>query len=99
VIYSLFVGLARTIYIRCIYGIFGREITKYTVINGVYIRLWPTLPIQHLHVGCCWSKEAHMFVAGLAKTIYIYGAFTVVLAGKSPDLRSDTVYIYASGQP
>jgi hypothetical protein len=40
-----------------------------------------------------------MFVAGLAKTIYIYGAFTVVLAGKSPDLRSDTVYIYASGQP
>jgi tRNA splicing endonuclease len=27
-----YVGLARTIYIRCIYGIFGREITKYTVI-------------------------------------------------------------------
>jgi len=26
-----------------IYGIFGREITKYTVICGVYIRLWPTL--------------------------------------------------------
>ena len=25
------VGLARTIYIRCIYGVFGREITKYTV--------------------------------------------------------------------
>jgi len=29
-------GLARTIYIRCIYGIFDREITKYTVIR-VYI--------------------------------------------------------------
>jgi len=32
---ALYVGLARTIYIRCIYGIFGREITKYTVIYGV----------------------------------------------------------------
>jgi hypothetical protein len=37
------VGLARTIYIRCIYGNFGREITKYTVKYGVYIRFWPTL--------------------------------------------------------
>jgi hypothetical protein len=30
-------GLARTIFIRCIYGIQGREITKYTVIYGAYI--------------------------------------------------------------
>jgi len=37
-----FVGLARTKYIRCIHGIFGREITKYTVIYAVYIRFWPT---------------------------------------------------------
>ena len=37
------VGLARTIYIRCIYGIFGREISEYTVIYGVYIWFWPTL--------------------------------------------------------
>jgi len=36
-------GLARTIYIRCVYGIFGREITVYTVIYGAYIRSWPTL--------------------------------------------------------
>ena len=28
-----------------IYDIFGREITKYTVIYGVYIRFWPTLII------------------------------------------------------
>jgi hypothetical protein len=41
--YTIYVGLARTIYVRCIYGIFGREITKYTVIYGVYIRFWPTL--------------------------------------------------------
>ena len=42
---SIFVGLARTIYIRCIYGISGREIIKYTVMYGVYIRFWPTLHI------------------------------------------------------
>ena len=30
-------------YIQCIYGIFGREITKYTIIYGVDIRFWPTL--------------------------------------------------------
>jgi len=30
-------GLARTIYVRCIYVIFGKEITKYTAIYGVYI--------------------------------------------------------------
>jgi hypothetical protein len=43
--YALCVRLARTMYIRCIYGIFGREITKDTVIYGVYIRFWPTLSI------------------------------------------------------
>jgi len=54
------VGLARTIYIRCLYGIFGREITKYMVIYGVYIRFWPTLLIcSHTNAGkaklyrCC----------------------------------------------
>jgi len=48
-VYAVYVGLARTIYIRCIYGIFGREITKFTVIYGVYIRFWPTLCI------CLWG--------------------------------------------
>jgi hypothetical protein len=54
--------LARTIYIRCIYGIFVRDITKdvghircictvlanpkYTIMFGVYIRFWPTLNIR-----------------------------------------------------
>jgi hypothetical protein len=42
--------LARTIYIRCIYSIFGREITKYTVIYGVNIRFWPTLHMIILQV-------------------------------------------------
>ena len=30
-------GLVRTIYIRCVYGVFGREITEYTVIYAVHI--------------------------------------------------------------
>jgi len=38
-----FLGLARTIYIRCIHGIYGKEITKYTVIYGVCAQFWPTL--------------------------------------------------------
>jgi len=36
---------------------------------------------------------------GWAKTIYIHGVYTVILAGKSPNIRSHTVYIYGSGQP
>jgi len=28
--------------VRCIYGVFGREITKYTVIYGAYVRFWST---------------------------------------------------------
>ena len=34
-------------HIRCIYGIFGREITKYMVIYGAYVRFWPTLGVLH----------------------------------------------------
>jgi len=30
---------------------------------------------------------------GLARTLYIHGVYTVFLAGKSPDIRSCTVYI------
>ena len=36
---------------------------------------------------------------GLAKTKYIYGAYTVFLAGKSPNIRSYAVHIYGSDQP
>ena len=44
------VGLAKTIYIQCMYGNFGREITKFTVIYGVYIRFWPTLHVCETQV-------------------------------------------------
>jgi hypothetical protein len=33
----IYVGWARTIYIRCIYGVFAREITKHTGMYGIYI--------------------------------------------------------------
>ena len=49
---TVYLGLARTIYIRCIYAIFGGEITKYTVIYGVYIRFWPTLRISDEISAC-----------------------------------------------
>jgi hypothetical protein len=39
-----FVRLARTMYTRCIYGIFGREITKYTVMYSAHIRFGPPYP-------------------------------------------------------
>ena len=39
------VRLARTIYIRCIYGNSGRDFNSYTVIYGVYIRSWPILHV------------------------------------------------------
>ena len=61
---TLCVGLARTMYIRLIYGIFGREITKFTVIYGVYIQFWPTL------LMCNYSTRAvcdhvHDWVLGI----------------------------------
>ena len=43
--------MAKTIYIRCIYGIFGKEIIKYLVINGAYIGFWPTLEKHEDWVG------------------------------------------------
>jgi len=65
------VGLAKTIYIRCKYGIFGRKLTRYTVIQGVYIRFWPTLPesylqlIGHTMLLCSLQKLQHLgYMAG-----------------------------------
>jgi len=48
-----YVGLARIVYKRCIFSIFGREIAKYTVIYGVYVRFWSALQIwPPLMVSC-----------------------------------------------
>ena len=56
------VGLARTIYIRCIHGNFGREITKYTVIYGAYIRFWSNLHTG-LYSAACKEVAADLRVA------------------------------------
>ena len=92
-----FVGLARTMYIRCVYGVFGRGITKSTAIYGVYIRFWPSLEVCK---GGLDDRGMHpVRFVGLARTIYINGVCTVFLEGKSPKVRPYTVYLYGSGQP
>ena len=48
--------MARTIYIWCIYDISGTEITRYTVIDGVYIWFWPTL-LKHDATHTCLQKS------------------------------------------
>jgi hypothetical protein len=41
------------------YSFFGREITKYTVIYGVYIRFWPTLTISAQRECLPTSAQCH----------------------------------------
>ena len=56
--------MARTIYLRCIYGIFGREIFKFiifeNVIYGVYIRFWPTLVLSQFKTAACLCTSEHV---------------------------------------
>jgi len=69
-------GLARTKCMQCIYGIFGREITKYTVIYGVYIRFWPTLSIS-LPLFIFWCERwqiSHETVVNYILIYYLWGA-------------------------
>jgi len=47
---------------------------------------------------CLPSRLKHL-ICRVGQDQYIYGAYTVFLAGKSPNIRSNTVYIYSSGQP
>jgi hypothetical protein len=44
-------------------------------------------------------KIACYICIGLARTIYICGVFTVFFAEISPNVWSNTVYKYGSGQP
>jgi hypothetical protein len=54
------IGLARTIYMRCVYGIFGREITKYTVICGVHLYTYGFgQPYAHPHVHAHTHQKLH----------------------------------------
>jgi len=71
-------GLARTIYIRCTYGIFGLETIKYTVYKYVYLNTVlasPThvtralntcyLRIEHVTraLNTCFSRIEHMLLS------------------------------------
>jgi len=51
------------IYIRCIYNIFGREVTKYTVIYGAYTRFWPALHIDRT-ICCSSTNSQHVGMYG-----------------------------------
>ena len=72
-----FIFLRLRIYIRCMYSVFGRKITKFTVIYGEYLRIWPTLRIfmqillpfhfvviplvPHSQASTCHQGNAYMF--------------------------------------
>jgi len=65
--------------------------------------MWLSLPAYSVffllvQVGRHETHQGTLCV-GLARTIYIYGLHTVLLAGKPPNIRSCTVYIHGSGQP
>jgi hypothetical protein len=59
-------------YIRCAYNIFGWEITKNTVVYGVYIRFWPILLTD---IARCWrwtnayQKLQPMYAPSLTYTL------------------------------
>ena len=72
--YHWSVGLARTIYIRCIYGIFGRETTIYTVVYGAHIRFWPTPLIR-------WGLR--LFVFCVLNNSWEFLIFFGILSGES----------------
>jgi len=104
--------------IRRIYTVFfGWEITKYTVVYGVYIRCFlagksPNIRSYTAYIyGVFWLGNHQIY--GRIRRIYtvffgweitkytvIYGVYIrCFLAGKSPNIRSYTAYIYGSGQP
>ena len=89
------VGLARTPNIRCIYSTFGREITKCTVIYGVYVVFLAGNHQVYGHIRCIYGNSGRE----ITQYTVIYGVYVVILAGKSQNIRSYTVHIYGPGQP
>jgi hypothetical protein len=74
---------------------YGREITKYTVIYGVHIQFWPTLLLMQ------FSVLAHAFARFLDTRLYRVGQkriyppyMTKYLVISLPEIP----YIYGSGQ-
>ena len=72
------IGLARTIYI-CVYGVFGREITKYKVIYGVDIQFWLTLVMHEVRerlvlalLECVGECSIEIGCVSLLRITYLY---------------------------
>jgi hypothetical protein len=102
-------------YTVCIYIIFGRTTTKYAVIYGVYIRyFWQGNHQIYGRIRCVytliWQKITKYAVTYGVYKHYVWQnnhqicghircVYTVFLAGKSPNIRSDTAHMYGSGQP
>ena len=90
-------------------------LSKYTVTYGLHIMFWPALVmcvcvcmcvcdiLLQRFIAVSWIERTlawHMTKVGQKHTfICLYGVHAVFLAGKSPYIRSYTVYIYGSGQP
>jgi len=53
-----------------------------------------------VHIRYYWQGIHHIYRVGQNhRYVYIYDVYTVFLAGKSPNIRPCTVYLYDSGQP
>jgi hypothetical protein len=48
---------------RCINGVLGREITKYTINYIIYMWFWPTLRMQSPPFSLCWSERCQLMGA------------------------------------
>ena len=96
----------------CVYFLWHLSMRGKTFsLQSRFLVLASSIQRRHRHMPCSTSHHtrphsnlllcnSHTSThVGLAKTINIYGVFTVILAGKSPITRSYKVYIYGSGQP
>jgi len=91
-----FVGLARNIRTRCMYGICGRDFIRYTVIHGEYIRFRPTLGIielrtqvrLHLNSNNNWAFiTQNIDNPGIGTDSFLSKLNVLSLIYKSPEVR------------
>ena len=75
-------------------GIYHAKSATGTELNCCQFR-----PPYSIHISKPPLFGVQMTTSGYLHDIYIFGVYTVFLAGKSPNIRSYTVYIYSSCQP
>ena len=79
------------------YGSFPAINTAYTPYIRMNVWFWPKLCMLVRWVGHN-STQASTCTQGWPQP-YMYGVYTVFLAGKSPSIRSYTMHTHGSGQP